>query len=71
MSAFDWPVLLQVGLGRLRLTPDRFWALTPVELRLMAGPAKGPPALGRSGLAALMKSFPDLPEQPRKGETDE
>ena len=26
---FDWPALMRLGLNGLRLTPDRFWALTP------------------------------------------
>lgn len=56
---FDWPALLRLGLGRLRLRPPEFWALTPGELMLMLGePGRAQP-LGRQGFDALMKSFPD------------
>ncbi|MDH4538959.1 phage tail assembly chaperone [Sulfitobacter faviae] len=41
-SGFDWPALLRVGLSRLGLLPDQFWALTPAELQLMLGPKSGP-----------------------------
>ncbi|MGR3435041.1 MAG: rcc01693 family protein [Shimia sp.] len=61
MAGFDWQAMTELGLRHLRLTPDRFWALTPAELRMMAGPpAKA--ALGRDGFDALMARFPDLEE---------
>lgn len=51
---------MALGLGRLRLTPDIFWSLTPKELLLMAGGGvRGPDALGRDALAELMRRFPD------------
>ncbi len=57
---FDWPALLRLGLGRLRLRPAEFWALTPGELMLMLGePGRAQP-LGRQAFDALMKSFPDM-----------
>lgn len=59
MSRFDWPALMQAGLHGLRLRPAEFWALTPAELRLMLGEAKGHAPLARSGLEALMRAFPD------------
>ena len=31
---FDWPGLMQAGLRGLGLTPDQFWRLTPLELRI-------------------------------------
>jgi uncharacterized phage protein (TIGR02216 family) len=51
---------MALGLGRLRLTPDVFWSLTPRELLLMAGggPRRGD-ALRRDALADLMRRFPD------------
>ncbi|PCH94368.1 MAG: hypothetical protein COB84_07665, partial [Rhodobacteraceae bacterium] len=31
MTGFDWPQMMRVGLHHLRLRPDEFWALTPLE----------------------------------------
>ncbi len=62
MKRFDWPALMRLGLGQLRLPPDQFWALTPAELALMAG-LDGARALGRSGLAELMAMYPDKGEE--------
>nr|WP_309502549.1 rcc01693 family protein [uncultured Roseovarius sp.] len=59
MSRFDWPTLMQAGLHGLGLKPDEFWALTPAELRLMLGEAKGQRPMLRSGLEALMRAYPD------------
>lgn len=56
---FDWPALMRAGIGGLRLSPDEFWALTPMELRLLLGDARGPDPMGRDRLAALMAAFPD------------
>lgn len=56
---------MAVGFGLLRLSPDAFWAMTPLEFghavraRL---PGRGP-ALLRAELAALMRAFPDNPEK--------
>lgn len=58
MKRFDWPALMRLGLGQLRLTPDQFWALTPAELALMAG-LDGAQIMDRTGLAALMAIYPD------------
>jgi len=58
MSAFDWPALQRAGLNGLNLRPVDFWALTPRELQVMLG-AEARPALGRSGLQALMQAYPD------------
>lgn len=58
MKRFDWPALMRLGLGQLRLTPDQFWALTPAELALMAG-LDGARMMDRNGLAALMAIYPD------------
>lgn len=57
---FPWADAMALGLGRLRLTPDEFWSLTPRELVLMAGGGgDGTVALGREALADLMQRFPD------------
>jgi uncharacterized phage protein (TIGR02216 family) len=37
----DWAGLMQVGLHVLGMRPRDFWALTPVELRMKLGAAKG------------------------------
>ena len=51
------------GLGVLRLPPAQFWAMTPRELdaalRGRLGPSAGSAVPTRSGLAALMRRFPD------------
>lgn len=50
---------MQAGLRGLGLKPAEFWALTPAELRVMLGEARGHVPLGRQGLDALMQAFPD------------
>jgi uncharacterized phage protein (TIGR02216 family) len=49
------------GLGRLRLSPDQFWQMTPLELAAAArsfAPAIAE-ALDATTLAALESRFPD------------
>ncbi|MEO1494285.1 MAG: rcc01693 family protein [Pseudomonadota bacterium] len=59
----DWPGLMRLGLGVLRLPPDAFWAMTPAEFRHALEGAGlvplGGGALGRDRLAELMAAFPD------------
>jgi len=55
----DWAGLMRVGLGRLRLAPDAFWAMSPAEFSAASGAASGAAPLGRAGLATLMTRFPD------------
>ncbi len=62
MDAFDWPGLMRVGLRDLQLSPDQFWALTPVELMLMIGIPGGGETLGRGALERLMAAYPDRTE---------
>jgi uncharacterized phage protein (TIGR02216 family) len=63
--ALDWPGLMRLGLGGLRLAPDAFWAMTPGELVLAAEGAGllrvEPAPLGRAGLERLMAAHPDGP----------
>lgn len=59
MSEIDWAGLLRVGLHELRLSPEVFWRLTPVELRIMRGAEAMAPPLTRARLEELAKSFPD------------
>ena len=59
MSAIDWPGLLRVGLMDLRLTPEVFWRLTPIELKIMLGADRTSPALTRAWLDELAAAYPD------------
>lgn len=56
----DWPGLLRAGLSELRLTPEAFWKLTPIELRIMLGAEKSAPVLTRARLEELAAQFPDV-----------
>lgn len=59
----DWPLLMRLGLGLLRLCPADFWAMTvPEFLAALEGAGligREPAAMGRSGLERLMAEFPD------------
>ncbi|TXI04145.1 MAG: phage tail assembly chaperone [Pseudorhodobacter sp.] len=59
MSRIDWPGLMRAGLGQLRLTPDQFWRLSPVELRIMLGAEALTPPLTRARLDELAAAYPD------------
>ena len=67
MSGFDWAGLMRAGLCDLRLTPDVFWRLTPLELKLMLGADGAAPGLSRARLDELVAAFPDG----RKARTDD
>ena len=58
---FPWAAAMRFGLGRLRLSADHFWALTPGELAAAAAAyaPSGPPPLERQALQALQALFPD------------
>lgn len=72
MSGFDWTAMMRAGLQGLRLTPDQFWALTPVELRLMLGQGSAQAPLNRAGLDALLAAYPDKGTGPQgNGDTDD
>ena len=62
MSRVNWPVLMQAGMRGLGLRPAEFWALTPAELELLLGQGGGAAPLGRGGLDALMRAYPDTKE---------
>lgn len=60
----DWPGLMRLGLGALRLAPDVFWSMTPAELRLaLEGAGYLSPSadlpMDRQRLEQLMRAFPD------------
>ena len=59
-DTLDWPGMLRAGLHGLKLQPDEFWALSPVELMVMLGREKASGALTRDGLNSLLRDFPDL-----------
>lgn len=60
MSGIAWRDLMRFGLSELQISPKDFWQLTPSELLMMAGePGGSMNAVDRSGLAALMRQFPD------------
>jgi uncharacterized phage protein (TIGR02216 family) len=63
MSRIAWIPLMRLGIGRMGLLPDVFWALTPAEFLLMAG-LDGPEALrmSRSTLERLSALYPDAPK---------
>ena len=59
MSGFDWAGLMRAGLGQLRLTPDQFWRLSPMELRMMLGAEAAIPPLTKARLDELAAAYPD------------
>lgn len=60
MPKVAWAKLMRLGMVDLRLSPDRFWALTPAELLLMAGiDADASTSLSRGSFADLAARFPD------------
>lgn len=60
MKPFPWDAAIAYGIGRLRLAPRTFWALTPREFAALL-PRRGS-APARDDLAALMRAFPDRKE---------
>jgi len=63
-GTLDWPALMRLGLGGLRLPPGVFWSMTPNELMLAlegAGivPVAGAGPMEGARLAELMARFPD------------
>ncbi len=63
-GTLDWPTLMRLGLGRLGMTPDTFWSMTPAELVLalegagvLAAPGQGP--MSHAALLRLMAEYPD------------
>ena len=55
----DWPGLMRVGLTCLGMTPEAFWRLTPIELRIMLGAETALAPLTRARLEELVAAFPD------------
>lgn len=57
----NWPMLMALGLGALRLSPQVFWAMTPREFRAALKGAFGPQAeaMTRGAFETLQCRFPD------------
>lgn len=60
MNRIDWPGLMRAGMGELRLTPAVFWALSPIELRIMLGAEALLPPLTKARLEELAAAYPDV-----------
>jgi uncharacterized phage protein (TIGR02216 family) len=60
MTAIDWPGLMRAGLMDLGLSPEAFWRLTPIELKIMLGADRTNPSLSRARLEELAAAFPDV-----------
>ena len=67
MSLIDWAGLMRGGLQGLGLTPDAFWRLTPIELRIMLGAENTAPPLTRARLAEMAAAFPDIGKGDQNG----
>ena len=59
----DWPNLMGLGLGVLRLAPDAFWSMTPRELAAALRGAREAP-MQAADLDALLTRYPDGKETP-------
>ncbi len=57
-APIPWGVWLRMA-SQLGVAPAQFWALSVREWVLLTA-HDATPSLGRSGLAALMTSFPDI-----------
>lgn len=66
-GGIDWAGLMRAGLGTLGLTPDVFWRLTPVELRIMLGVDAAASPLTRARLDELARAFPDKSRETGNG----
>ncbi len=61
-SDFPWQRIMELGLGYLRLSPVRFWAMTPKELHAATVGVSGGNEcnyLTRSGITELINKYPD------------
>lgn len=57
---FPWGPVMHLCLGRLRLDPKSFWAMSPREIfALLGGLAPQDFRLGRADLDRLIAEFPD------------
>ncbi len=66
MTGLDWPGLMRAGMHGIGLSPEDFWRLTPVELRIILGADAMMPPLTRARLEDLASRYPD-----RKGQMND
>jgi uncharacterized phage protein (TIGR02216 family) len=59
MTLLDWPGLMRAGMKGLGLTPEEFWNLTPIELKIMLGSDGPSPAISRARFDELAAAYPD------------
>jgi len=59
LRGFCAPRSARQAWGGLGLTPQVFWALTPIELRLMLGREGGGALMSRARLDELTAAYPD------------
>jgi uncharacterized phage protein (TIGR02216 family) len=71
VSEIDWAGLMRAGMTGLKLRPEEFWRLSPLELMLMLGREQGVGALGRVRLDELARAYPDSTAKSDKGQSDE
>ncbi|MBI1261403.1 MAG: phage tail assembly chaperone [Rhizobiales bacterium] len=67
-ATFPWARLMEIGLGVMRLPPERFWQMTLPEISAAAR-ALNPQAargIGRGELGDLMARYPDQSQIKRK-----
>jgi len=69
MTGIDWPGLMRAGLCGLRLSPETFWRLTPVELMVMLGRDGADAPLSRARLDDLARAYPDTQGETSDGST--
>jgi uncharacterized phage protein (TIGR02216 family) len=63
MRLIDWAGLMRAGLQGLQLTPDVFWRLSPIELRIMLGAENAATPVTRTRLEDLVAAFPDVAKE--------
>lgn len=63
-ESFPWTRLMAIGLGTLRLSPERFWGMTLPEMSAAARSLQPqrPTTLARSTFDEMMQRFPDKDE---------
>lgn len=71
---FPWQSIMQLGLGRLRIPPEQFWAMSPRELSAalagLLGPSPSRVPLSRREFDGLAQRFPRTHSIKSKGKTN-
>ncbi|GLQ17949.1 MULTISPECIES: rcc01693 family protein [Alphaproteobacteria] len=64
MNRFPWAEAAKIGFGLLNLSPQEFWQLTPLELRMIAiAFGQDVQGLDRNSFEQLAQKYPDKDEQ--------